>query len=145
VIEIRPLTGEELARADARLPLHRLDRAESNYLVAWDGEAPVGQVCIEWTEPPELQDLWVVPERRGGGVGRALIARVEREAATRGHPRLLLSVGAGNDYALDLYRRLGYVRTATPPRRIKGTISLRGKPFDIDDTLLDFEKAVDSG
>ena len=42
------------------------------------------------------------------------------------------------------YERLGYVRTATPPQRLCGTITLRGRPLAVDDTLLEYEKPVDS-
>ena len=36
-----------MARVDARLPLHRLDGAQT-YLVAWDGDEPVGHAHIAW-------------------------------------------------------------------------------------------------
>ena len=144
-LEIRPLGEADLARADAALPLSRLEQPGSEYLVAWDDCEPVGHVCVEWCDPPELQDLWVLPERRGGGVGSALVAAVESAVAARGGGRLLLSVGIANEGAIRLYARLGYSRTRHPPRRVKGTITLRGRPFEVDDTLLEFEKAVDSG
>lgn len=144
-MEIRPLDGADRARADAVLPLHRLEQPNSEYLVAWDGDEPVGHVCVEWSDPPELQDLWVLPARRSGGIGAALVAAVESAVAARGCTRLLLSVGVANEGAIRLYGRLGYSRTRHPPRRVKGTIMLRGRPFEVDDTLLEFGKAVDSG
>lgn len=144
-MEIRPLAGAEREAADAALPLHRLEQPRSEYLVAWDGAEPLGHVCIEWSEPPELQDLWVLPELRSRGIGTALVAAVERRVAARGHDLLALTVGIGNTGAARLYERLGYRRTTAPPRRIRGTIMLRGEPFEVDDTLLEYEKAVDSG
>ncbi|MGZ4353315.1 MAG: GNAT family N-acetyltransferase [Gaiellaceae bacterium] len=144
-VEIRPLGGADRERADSALPLHRLEQPNSEYLVAWDDGEPVGHVCVEWCDPPELQDLWVLPERRSGGIGAALVAAVESAVAARGGTRLLLSVGIANEGAIRLYARLGYARTRHPPRRVKGTITLRGRPFEVDDTLLEFEKAVDSG
>jgi hypothetical protein len=57
------------------LPLHRFNgwMKESTYLVAWDGSAPVGHVHIAWEktrlELPELQDMYVLPERRSQGGG----------------------------------------------------------------------------
>ncbi|HSP73144.1 MAG TPA: GNAT family N-acetyltransferase [Gaiellaceae bacterium] len=144
-MEIRPLGQADRARADTALPLHRLEQANSEYLVAWDADEPVGHVCVEWCDPPELQDLWVLPARRGTGIGAALVAEVESAVAARGCTRLLLSVGIGNEGAIRLYGRLGYRRTRNPPRRVKGTIVLRGGPFEVDDTLLEFEKAVESG
>lgn len=142
MIEVRPLTDPELARADAALPLHRLGQPRSEYLVAWDGAEPVGHVCVEWSDPPELQDLWVLPERRSGGVGSALVAAVEAAVAARGGTRLRLTVGAGNGGAIRLYRRLGYRRTRRKPRQIRGTIVLRGTALEVDDTLLEYAKAL---
>jgi GNAT superfamily N-acetyltransferase len=144
VIEVRPLAGPEVDRADAVLPLHRLDRPRSEYFVAWDGEAPVGHVCLEWIDPPELQDLYVLPDRQSGGIGRALIAAAEDAVAARGHARLVLTVGLDNERARTIYERLGYTRTVRPAQRMKGTITIRGRPFDVDDTLLEYEKPVDS-
>ena len=140
--EVRPLGADERERADAALPFSRLDRPRTEYLVAWDGAEPVGHVCIEWTRPPELQDLWVLPERRGTGVGAGLVAAVEQRVAARGFVELKLSVGIANTGAARLYRRLGYVRTTVPPKHVKGTILLRGAPFEVDDTLLEYVKAV---
>ena len=144
-MEIRPLGDADRARADSALPLHRLEQPNSEYLVAWDGDEPVGHVCLEWCDPPELQDLWVLPERRGDGIGAALVAAVESAVTARGCTRLLLSVGIANEGAIRLYGRLGYSRTRNPPRRVKGTIMLRSGPYEVDDTLLEYEKAVDSG
>lgn len=145
MIEIRPLGPDERDRADAVLPLSRLDRPNSGYLVAWDGDAPVGHVCVEWCEPPELQDLWVLPERRGCGIGTALVGAVEERASGRGASAVRLTVGVENRGAARLYRRLGYRRTRRRPQRVKGRIMLRGAPFEVDDTLVEYEKPVDSG
>ncbi len=142
MIEIRPLDPGERQRVDAELPLNRLDQPLSEYLVAWEDGDPIGHVCIEWTEPAELQDLWVLPARRRGGVGAALVGAVEARVAARGREVLALTVGIGNEDARRLYERLGYERTAAPPQRVKGTILLRGEPFEVDDTLLGFAKGL---
>lgn len=142
MIEIRPLEPDEQERVDAELPLNRLDRPRSEYLVAWEDGVPLGHVCVEWAEPPELQDLWVLPERRRGGIGAALVGALEARVAARGLAVLALTVGIGNHSARRLYERLGYERTAVPPQRVKGTILLRGEPFEVDDTLLGFAKPL---
>ena len=56
---------------------------------------------------------------------------------------LALTVGADNAVAQALYRKLGYVRTAEPPRRVHGTVQLRTGPLEVDDVLLPFEKRSD--
>ncbi len=54
-----------------------------------------------------LEDLFVVPERRRTGVGRALLGRVAEIAAERGCGRLEWSVLDWNQPAIDFYERLG--------------------------------------
>ena len=61
-----------------------------------------------WTRPLAwLEDLYVRESHRGGGVGRALLAVVAREAIARGSPRLDWSVLEWNRQAIDFYVRLG--------------------------------------
>jgi GNAT superfamily N-acetyltransferase len=146
VIEIRMLTEDELPRVEAALPLDRLTNpvAAAGYLIAWEEGSPIGHAYVEWdgTELglPELQDVFVTPERRGAGVGTALTREAERFVAARGHDRLSLSVGIGNPRARALYERLGYEAADHPPKRIRGTILLQSGPLEVDDTLLYYVK-----
>ena len=143
MIEIRPLAQDELEQATAALPLHRLvDHEVTAYLVAWDDGQPVGHVYVAWSGTqlgvPELQDMWVLPDRRGSGIGTVLV-----RAAERGHRRCSLSVSAANDRARRLYERLGYRRADVPPARVRGVIEVRGGTIEVDDTLLFYVRAVD--
>jgi len=54
-----------------------------------------------------LEDLFVVPERRAGGVGRALLARLAEIAVERGCGRLEWAVLDWNRDAIGFYERLG--------------------------------------
>jgi GNAT superfamily N-acetyltransferase len=54
-----------------------------------------------------LEDLFVLPERRGAGVGRALLTRLAQIALERGCARLEWSVLDWNEPAIGFYRRLG--------------------------------------
>ncbi|WP_239488339.1 GNAT family N-acetyltransferase [Luteitalea sp. TBR-22] len=56
-----------------------------------------------------LEDLFVVPEARGAGVGRALLARVAALAEARGCGRLEWAVLTWNEPAIGFYRRLGAI------------------------------------
>ncbi len=56
-----------------------------------------------------LEDLFVRPEHRGGGVGRRLLAELARLAVERGCGRLEWSVLDWNESAIGFYRRLGAV------------------------------------
>lgn len=149
MIEVRELADAELGHVDGALPLHRFDGFgdDSTYLVAWDGDTPIGHVHVAWRETelglPELQDMFVLPERRNEGVGGALAASAERLAAERGHDHCSLSVGDANARARRLYERLGYLRADHQPKHVQGTITIRGRPFEVDDTLLYFTKRVD--
>lgn len=142
------LTAADFDAADAGLPLHRFDgwADDSTYVVAWDGPEPVGHVHIAWAGTelrlPELQDMYVLPGRRSEGIGAALAVAAERLVADRGHDRCSLSVSDRNTRARSLYERLGYTRAELPPRRVEGTIMIRGEQVEVDDVLLYFTKSI---
>lgn len=54
-----------------------------------------------------LEDLFVRPEARGSGAGRALFAAIEREALARGCGRLEWACLNWNQLAIDFYARRG--------------------------------------
>ncbi|KPN63569.1 ribosomal-protein-alanine N-acetyltransferase [Aliiroseovarius crassostreae] len=56
----------------------------------------------------ELLAIAVLPEARGQGLGRALLARFEATSAVRGAQDLFLEVAADNVSALSLYRGVGW-------------------------------------
>jgi ribosomal protein S18 acetylase RimI-like enzyme len=60
----------------------------------------------------ELRSIWVSPQARGRGVGDQLIAAVETWARQSGAWTLKLAVISGNEPAIALYRRNGFVMTA---------------------------------
>ena len=55
--------------------------------------------------------MWVAPEARGQGVGRALLGAAEAWGRDRGVARGYLAVTAGNSAAERLYTRAGYEPT----------------------------------
>lgn len=57
-----------------------------------------------------LEDIYVRPEHRGGGVGHALFARVAAVAVARGCSRLDWTVLDWNEPALGFYEKLGAER-----------------------------------
>jgi GNAT superfamily N-acetyltransferase len=150
VIDVRTLTDVDVERIGDRLPLHRLG-GHQTYLVAWDGDEPVGHAHIAWTGgklgAPEVGDVFVVPAHRRRGIATELMAAAEREAAARGHARISLGHSIGSDAARRLYEGLGYRNAGLEPERVKGTIVMRGRAVEVDDTLIHLVKdlAVDSG
>jgi GNAT superfamily N-acetyltransferase len=144
VTAIRALSDDEIAAVDAVLPLSRLDSMQT-YLVAWDGDEPVGHAHVAWkgghVGVPEIQDMYVLPARRGQGIGAQLVDAAERLAVERGHERMSLSVGEAGE-ARPLYERLGYGDSGVPPVRVQGTIMIRGEPLEVDDTLVYLVKSL---
>jgi ribosomal protein S18 acetylase RimI-like enzyme len=142
VWEVRPLTPEQVDRVAAVLGLARLDQGDGFYLVAWDGDRPVGHAHLALTDPPELQDFEVSAPYRRRGVGSALTAAAEAEALKRGFDRLRVTVSVDNAAAQALYRTLGYGDAGMPPRRVLGTVMIRTGPLEVDDTLLTWDKRL---
>jgi GNAT superfamily N-acetyltransferase len=56
-----------------------------------------------------LEDLFVVPERRGEGIGKALLQHLKDIAVERGCGRMEWSVLSWNEPAVGFYRKLGAV------------------------------------
>ncbi len=54
-----------------------------------------------------LEDLFVEPEERGLGIGRALLSRLARITVERGYGRLEWAVLDWNQPSIDFYRSLG--------------------------------------
>lgn len=140
--QIRELSPTEVERVGAVLGLARLDQGDGFYLIAWEGDEPIGHAYLALTDPPELQDVSVREEHRRRGVATALAGAAEQTAATRGFDRLRLSVSVGNQAARTLYSGLGYGDCGVPPRRVQGTILIRTGPIEVDDTLLTWEKPL---
>jgi ribosomal protein S18 acetylase RimI-like enzyme len=139
---IRELAAGEVDRVGAVLGLARLHSENGVYLVAWDGDEPLGHARLAFKDPPELQDVEVRIEHRRRGIGTALTRAAEDEARTRGHDRLRLTVSDENDAAQALYRGLGYAEAGLPPKHVHGTIQLRTGPREVDDVLLTWEKRL---
>jgi GNAT superfamily N-acetyltransferase len=69
---------------------------------------------LEWNgRDAFLTELYLVPSERSGGVGRELLARIERIAKEHGVNALHLMVRNENAHARRLYDGAGYV---SPPR-----------------------------
>lgn len=128
--EIRPLRREDEAEWRrlwrAYLAFYQTDRDEEVYAttwarlldpqmamrgrLAWRGDGPVGLVhwlehASFWDLAPRiyLQDLFVDPEARGGGAGRALIEAVYADADAVGAARVYWLTAEDNAAARRLY------------------------------------------
>lgn len=61
-----------------------------------------------------LFQMWVAPEHRGHGVGRALVDAIAAWSVSRGARSLELSVTCGNTAALRLYESAGFQPVGRP-------------------------------
>lgn len=107
----------KISRASWRERFMAFDPARDLILAAMDGETPLGFAYASFRLKPEvgalLDNLHVAPERKGGGLGSALLAGVARWLVEDhdGAP-LHLEVYAPNAAALDFYLRKGGVEAA---------------------------------
>ena len=96
----------------------RVENSESVILVAEDGVGGIfgfcqiyPTFCSVFTSPLyTLYDLFVAPEARGRGVGKALLAAAERCAVEAGAVRMELRTAKTNAPAQALYESSGWVR-----------------------------------
>ena len=88
-------------------------------LQARDGDDVLGFACVYWTQDSisasdvaVLYDLYVVEDRRGGGIGGALIEAAAAAARERGLPTLSWMTAVDNERAQRLYDGLGADRSS---------------------------------
>jgi GNAT superfamily N-acetyltransferase len=90
------------------------ERPVAEVLLAFEEESPVGFAVYfynfsTWLGRPGLylEDLFVNPEKRGKGYGRALLVELAKIARDRGCGRMEWAVLNWNDPAIKFYRALG--------------------------------------
>lgn len=90
------------------------ERPYAEAILAYENERPVGYAIYFFTYSSfvglpglYLEDLFVVPESRGSGVGRHLLASVAKTAVDNGCVRMEWAVLNWNEPAIGFYKRLG--------------------------------------
>jgi len=88
-----------------------LDRPFSRPFVAEGLSGEVMGYAVSWNVAGEshILNIAVRPDRRGTGIGRALVRECIRRGARAGCARIHLEVRAGNEEAQRLYLRCGFV------------------------------------
>lgn len=108
--------GEQIRRQIGRL----LRSPDSALFLAWEQGRPIGVATVTTTEgielglSAELEDLYVLPEKRGKGAGRALIWAVADWCRLRGCSLVSVVVTPEGQAAHDLigyYRARGFEET----------------------------------
>jgi len=67
-----------------------------------------GALKLHSDEPAEIKRMWVSPDARGLGLGRRLLAELERTAVARRAPAVRLETNQNLTEAIALYRSAGY-------------------------------------
>ena len=115
------------AREGARYFAELLGTDRACGWLALDGDTPMGYAVGRLAGPhdvrpvkrAELESIFVVPGRRGDGVGAALVAEFARWAAGRGAEELTVTAYAGNERAVAFYARHGFApRSVVMARRL---------------------------
>jgi len=90
------------------------EKPVAEVLLAFEGKSPVGFAVFfhnfsTWLGRPGLylEDLFVKPEKRGKGYGRALLVDLAKIARDRGCGRMEWAVLNWNEPAIKFYRALG--------------------------------------
>src|SRR5437667_630292 len=90
------------------------ERPAAEVLLALEGDSPVGFAVFfhnfsTWLGRPGLylEDLFVKPEKRGKGYGRALLVELAKVARGRGCGRMEWAVLNWNEPAIKFYQALG--------------------------------------
>lgn len=112
---------------------HRCAQKHGIMLIAEDFVPEVGAKAVGWAfayeehgelfiaEPERrhgfLAEIFVMPEARGKGLGRALIGACEDWSRARGHQLLTIGVLAGNARAIRAYEGAGYAPYTVMMRR----------------------------
>ncbi len=72
----------------------------------------------------EIKRMYVSPDARGRGIGRAVLAALEAEARTLGIARLVLETGLRQGEALALYEGAGFSRIPPFGEYVNSPLSL---------------------
>lgn len=127
---------EEQAERPLEAFVERIRETATHFtLGAFDGEVLIGTVAftreagVKMRHKGVITAMYVAPEGRGHGVGRALLlSAVERARAQLGVEQIHLSVVTRNVAARALYTAVGFAVYGTEPRALK----LGGEYLDED-------------
>ena len=99
-------------RFGPNLTAQHVEGDRGTFLVARAGDRAVGCGAIRLLDPmtAEAKRMFVEPDYRGMGVGRALLARLEEAARRLGVRRLVLETGIYQEAAIALYRHAGFTQ-----------------------------------
>jgi len=115
------------------LSSEQVDPGHGAFLIAYLDDVAVGCGAARRLDEKtaELKRMYVDPQVRGKGIGRALVESLEHEARALGVTRVVLETGTRLAPAIRMYEGLGYVR-----------IPLFGEYLSSPDTSVCFGKSL---
>ena len=103
---------------------------EENWDFCWVAAREAKLIGVVRTGAAWLDDLWVLRESRGCGVGQQLLAKGEAEIIARGYKTLYLRVVQSNVAAIEFYHRHGWrIVRAFPHEKFPITMLEMFKPI----------------
>jgi len=111
--QIDYMLGERYTPERLRLYLNADDR----WLMLLRADIPnrcraIGYCSYALTDDPgemKLEQLYLLPELHGRGLGRLMLDHVEQQASARGRSTLMLQTNKRNDIAIAFYRKAGFI------------------------------------
>ena len=90
--------------------IHKFEPPNGRLALAFESGTAIGTAAMHTIGPgtAEIKRMWVDPEYRGAGVGRALLARLIADAGTAGYQRIRLDSPDFMTNAHALYRSSGF-------------------------------------
>lgn len=108
----------------------RFDNVAFNAVALVDGSVVGAVGAMHHSQgAAELVSMWVAPHVRGTGVGESLIGSVIEWATSESIERVVLAVRRGNNRAIALYVRAGFVLVG--PNPADDTEDLMGRELDV--------------
>jgi len=119
-------TYPEQGACHFRLDAQEVADGEGAFLIAFRSRTPVGCGAIRRIEARtgEIKRMYVVPQERGRGVGRAILNAIEAEAQALRVSRLVLETGVRQSEALALYQHAGFSRIAPFGEYVRSPLSV---------------------
>jgi ribosomal protein S18 acetylase RimI-like enzyme len=102
--------------------IKEMEEGKGDYLVAEEGDEVVGHVFLRYygtphiPEYPNINDLAVRVDKRGQGIGTALVRECEKLSKEKGYSQIGIQVNPEPDCpAQRLYKKLGYTDVGNKP------------------------------